>query len=237
MKFVYTGPSWAASSYPLGSDSTNLAKQWNIPHVDCTMLGATVPMCVSMIKYRQFAPVIWVYNEPIRCIKEATGLTLQQMLQRSDWQDIREDCNQYCLNLISSLNRPVLLIGAHSDIVNCNHANIVVGANSWQKFLAKKAGIPVENDTVYVTCNDGSSFSIQHCWGGEVMHRVMYENPYIMPSKEITDAIWDMFFFWKELEKANLFHNVHPNFQGNKLFAEFLKPTVDKFLSEHTIKH
>ena len=62
---------------------------------------------------------------------------------------------------------------------------------------------------------------------------ILHENPAIAPDKQLLDSIWDIFFFWKELEKANLFYECHPNYNGNKLFAEFLKPTVLNFLNEH----
>ena len=233
MSFIYTGPSWAASSYPVGTTATNLAKEWGLPCNNYSKPGSSVLGCLKSIKTNSSLPIVWVYNEPLGCLTEATGLTKAQFIQRSDWRDVWEDCNQFCLKAIDDLNKPVLLIGAHSDIVNCNYSNITVGHASWQKFLAQQAGMTVDNDSVYVTMEDGGNFNIQHCWGGEVIHRFMHENPDISPSVEITNAVWDIFFFWKELEKANLFHDVHPNFQGNKLFAEFLKPTVEKFLEDN----
>ena len=60
----------------------------------------------------------------------------------------------------------------------------------------------------------------------------MYENPDIEPNQSLTDSIWDMFFFWKQLEKQDLFSDVHPNLRGNKLFAEYTKPMVLKFLED-----
>ena len=81
--------------------------------------------------------------------------------------------------------------------------------------------------------DDGGDFFVSTCWGAEVLHKFMHENPHITPSVEVTNAVWDIFFFWKELEKANLFFDVHPNYQGNTLFAEFLKPTVIKFLQDN----
>ena len=233
MKFVYTGPSWAASSYPLGVGATSLAKEWGIPYANYSQPGSNVMGCIQSLKKAPALPIVWIYNEPLGCLTEATGLSKEQLVQQSDWQDVWEECNQFCLSAISNLNRPVLLIGGHSDIVNCNYSNITVAHPSWQKFLAQQAGMSVTNDEVYVKMDDGGNFTVKHCWGGEVMHRFMHENPDIAPSIEITNATWDIFFFWKELEKANLFYDVHPNLKGNKLFAEYLKPMVDKFLEEN----
>jgi hypothetical protein len=234
MRFVYTGPSWAASSYPIGIESTNLAKEWRLQHTNCAIPASTVLTCIDAVKLTPTSlPLVWVYNEPLGCLKEATGLTKAQLIQRSDWKDIWEECNQFCLKKIASLNRPVLLIGGHSDIVNCEYSNITVGIASWQKFLAKSANMTIEDQAVHVKMDDGSDFKVQHCWGAEVTHRFMHENSDIKPSIEITNAVWDIFFFWKELEKSNLFHDVHPNKRGNELFASFLKPTIVKFLEEN----
>lgn len=233
MRFVYTGPSWAASSYPLGIDATSLAKEWKIPYTDCSKPGSNVLECLNLVKAHSTLPLIWIYNEPLGCLTEATGLTKSDLLQRRDWKDVWDECNQYCLEKISGLNRPVLLIGGHSDIVNCNYPNITIGCKSWQKFLAEQSGMSIDNDKVHVKMDDGGDFDVSFCWGAEVLHRYMHEHPEISPATEVTNAIWDIFFFWKELEKANLFYDVHPNINGNRLFAEFLKPVVTKFLEDN----
>ena len=62
---------------------------------------------------------------------------------------------------------------------------------------------------------------------------ILHENPAIAPDKQLLDSIWDIFFFWKELEKANLFYEVHPNRRATVEFAKFLLPTVTKFLQDN----
>ena len=233
VEFVYTGPSWAASSYPVDNKSTNLAKEWDIPYLNYSMAGSTVLSRLPLVDKTKSLPIIWCYHEPMGCLTEATGLSNAELIQRSDWEDVWEDCNQFCLKAINDLNRPVLLIGAHSDIVNCDYKNITVAHPSWQKFLAHQAGMPIKDNTINVKMDDGGDFFVSTCWGAEVLHKFMHENPHITPSVEVTNAVWDIFFFWKELDKANLFVDVHPNYQGNTLFAEFLKPTVIKFLQDN----
>lgn len=237
-KYIYTGPSWAFSSYdPPNSkaciDSTNLAKQWLIPHLDLSRPGCSVSNRAEAVKNSNIdLPIIWIYNEPTKDLYQATGVTLGEFIQRSDWLDIWHQCNRWCLEKINNIGVPVLLIGGHSDIVQCQFSNITIGHHSWQKYIAEQAGIRVDNNKIYVKMDDGGDYSFDLCWGAETIHKFMHEHPDIIPSKEIINAIWDMFFFWKELEKANLFFEVHPNKRANQQFAQFLLPTVSKFLQE-----
>lgn len=238
-QFVYTGPSWARKSYDPpntaeDANPTNLAKEWQIPFVDISRPGGYVlDRVVAVKKSDEQLPIIWIYNEPLVDLKDATGMGLAEFVQRSDYLDIWKECNRWCLNKINSIGRPVLLIGGHSDIVDCSFSNITVGHDSWQKYIAELAGLKVDNDTVYVKMDDGGDYSFDRCWGAEVVHRFIHQHQNIQPSQEIVNAIWDIFFFWRELEKANLFYQVHPNYNANKLFAEFLKPTVLDFLNAH----
>lgn len=219
--FVYTGPSWANSSFPIlpGNYTTNLAKEWNIPYIDCSKQGSDVMECINLVKNTKPAPIVWVYNEPLKSIGSATKLTIEQLIERSDWQDIRRECNNFCLKQISDLNRPVFLIGGHSDVLDCNYPNITVGCNSWQKFLVDYVGI-----------ND---YDLTYFWGADFIHNCIHMYPDVKPSKEITNAIWDVFQVWEKLEKALIFYKVHPNLKGNRLFANFLKPSIIKFLEDN----
>lgn len=177
-------------------------------------------------------PIVWIYHEPLGCLTEATGLSLEQFLTAPNWQALREDCNQFCLEKISGLGRPVLLLGGHSDIVNCDRPNITVGASSWQKFLAQQANMPVDQGSVFVKMQDGGDFFFNLCWGAEVIHRTMHQHPNIEPTVTLVNAVWDVFFFWKELEKANLFCDVHPNIRANQEFAKKVFPEIENFLAD-----
>lgn len=230
--YTYTGPSWAASSYPIeDARATNLAKLWNIAHIDHSAPGSSAMGNLHKLRETK-GPIVWIYNEPLGVLKHATNMDHKEFLIRNDWKEIWEECNQFCLNSIARLGRPVLLFGAHSDIVDCNHENIVVGHKSWQRFLAEKAGMITRKGKINVKMDDGGSFSFRHCWGAEIVHRTMHENPDIKPNESLTHDVWDIFFFWKQLEKQDLFNDVHPNLRGNKLFAEYTKPIVEKFLED-----
>lgn len=232
MRYVYTGPSWAKSSFPLDDDSTNLAKLWKIPHIDCSQFGSSVLNRLRAIKHYSNLPVIWVYNEPLSDMQEITGMSPADLLVNQQWKKHREDCNQYCLEQISKLNRPILLIGGHSDVENCNFANIRVAHPSWQKFIAKQAGLNVNDGTITGTFDSGTEFKVNQCWGAEIMHRHMFERPSTNPVHSLVESIWDTFFFWKEIDRLGWFHDVHPNRQATESFAEYLLPTVIDFLED-----
>jgi hypothetical protein len=233
-QYIYTGTSWADSSYPVVNSSTNLAREWGISYINMSQTGSGVLELVKRIKKSHLKlPIIWIYNEPFVDLTAITNMSYDDLLQRSDWEDLWNECNQYCLSAIASLDVPILLIGGGADIVDCNHSTIRVGHNSWQKWLAKEAGMSITNDVVSVTMDDGGDFQVDRAWGAEILHRHMHEHPEIDPDKSLMNSIWDIFFFWKELEKSNLFYDVHPNLLGNQLFAKFLLPIVKDFLQEN----
>ena len=196
MQYIYTGPSWAASSYPVQSNSTNLATEWAIPFVNLSLQATSVLNRINALTRSQHRlPVIWVYNEPILDLQNITGMSMTEFIQRSDWQDVRNECNHYCLSAIASLDLPVLLIGGHSDIVDCNYKNITVACNSWQKWLAELANMPVHDHMVSVNMEDGGNFVIDNAWGAEVIHRFMHEHPEINPESSLVDNVWDILYY------------------------------------------
>lgn len=236
-RFIYAGPSWAWCSFDDDSKKikhTSLNQEWNIPCINLSEQGSTFLQIAKRVKEnKNFGlPVVWVYHEPILDLVEITGLSFEEFLKRSDWAEIREECNQHCLNILSKLDVPVFLIGAHSDIVNCNHKNITIGNPSWQKFIAREAGLKVDNSTVYVDMEDGGNFQFDNCWGAEIIHTKMHQHPEIQPYTGLVDSIWDIFFFWKELEKADLFWVAHPNKRSTELFAKHTLPNLNIFLEE-----
>ena len=233
-QYAYVGSSWAVKSFDppnlsVGKTPTSLAEQWNIPYANLSQVMSSPLERISAVE-NYFSlhgklPIIWIYNEPIADVERITGMPVLEFIQRSDWRSIWNECNQYCLDRINSLETPVLLIGGSTDVVDCNYSNITVGHVSWQKYLAVQAGITVDQNTVYVKMDDGGDYAFNHCWAAELMHKVIHENPKVTPSKEITDAIWDIFFFWEKLKTANLFYDAHPNYRATELFAKLLYPT------------
>jgi hypothetical protein len=232
--FVYTGPSWAVSSFPNDRPyhiTTNLASEWNINCINYAKNGNDTLESFELVKTSSL-PIIWVYEEPIKCLTKATGMGLDQFVSRQDWKEIWSEVNQFCLKKISSIGVPVLLIGGHSDIVDCNYTNIKVAHVSWQKFLADKASMNVNQKSITVKPPDSKEFQIDLCWGVEIVQCFVYTNPKIIPVQSLIDNIWHIFCFWKQLEKSGWFYGVHPNYRATVTFAQYLKPMVLEFLQD-----
>ena len=218
MKYIYAGSSWAASSFPVDSNATNLAREWNLPYINTFGLGSTLLGNIDLIKkIKTRHPIVWIYHDPIIDFETITGLSSQEFFQRADYHELREECNQYCLNAINSLGVPVLLIGGASDVVNCNFSNIVVGCKSWQKWLVDLAGL---------------NSNLDHYWSAEIVHLEICKYPDLDPCPGLVDEIYEHFQLWKQLEQQDLFYEVHPNKRANQEFAKFLLPTVTEFLKD-----
>lgn len=235
-RFIYTGPSWAASSYPINQDSTSLAKEWGIPYINASEFGSSIVKNLKSIKAilkNKSLPVVWICNSTLLDITESTDMSIEQTIQSTEWKDLFKKCDNYCFEQINSLGVPVLLIGGHQDIKDCEYENITIGHDSWQKWLAEQSGMTIQNNIVQVDPADGGSYSLEYCWGAEIVHRVIHENPSIKPDPNLLNSVWDIYYFWEELQRRDWFFEVHPNKRGNVEFAKFLKPVVEKFLEEN----
>lgn len=246
-KFIYIGPSWAAQNYEsptsgIAEGTTNLAKEWNIPHCNLSKPGQGIDVSLELIRQHPAdLPIVWIYGEPSMSIPRLFGISYLEFIQRADWRELWEQCNQYCLQAIDQLNRKILLFGAHSDIVNCNFKNITVGHHSYQKFLANQIGSLDENNNVVYNnpCTHDYLLKfkksqecviVTNCWGPDIVHKEIYMNQNIKPDMSIVEATTDMLNFWAVLEEHGLFYETHPTKKGIELFAKETRNTVLNFL-------
>ena len=230
-KIAYVGPSWAVRSFDNSSGyetdlngGTNLIKEMgllNEPGLEITSLArlaATNIGCLNSILYEnqdtKFDGIIWVYCGIISDLIHFLPISKKELFKSENFWQIREELNQRILSKINDLNIPVALIGAHSDVVNCDYPNITVIHPSWQKFLG--------ND---LRCG----------WEAEVAHREIIEinvtETNFKPSKSVVNLIVDTLGDWHNLEMLGVFNNVHPNRKGNELFAKEIKPSVYSFIN------
>jgi hypothetical protein len=194
-KILYIGPSWAARSFdtPEGSELeyTTLAQELNIT-VDNRSKSAlsnhAIINCVLPTNYKElYKGIIWVYAEPIGDLSSLhcyttnlNHITPETFIKSENFWEMRKEINRYTLTEMSKIECPIGLIGAHSDIEDCNYNNITVIHPSWQKFLAQHTNVALE---------DG--------WGAEVAHRyIMTEYKNITPSRNIVNKISDTFSAW-----------------------------------------
>ena len=230
-QFIYAGPSWAVTSYPDDLEpKTSLLQEWNLSAISVAIKASSNFGEVSKIKKLDSnLPVIFLYCEPLNDLENITGLTVRDFIESENWQEIWHECNTACLNAIDNLDNPVALIGAHSDVVN-NTTNSFVIESSWQKWIAQQANMTVIDDIINVDPIDGGSYPLSKCWGAEVIHRHLHANPEFKPHPSLLDAIWDIYFFWEELQRRGWFFEVHPNYIANVEFAHYTQQTIVDFL-------
>ena len=217
-KILYVGPSWAYRSYDTveGSETeyTNLLTELELSAVNLSQPGLSNTACLDLVnQYEgQFDAILWVYCEVIAdCLHE----NKQNLIESENFWELRNAINQKTLTMINQIGCPVGLIGAHSDIVDCDQKNITVIHPSWQKFLANQCAIDLE-----------------HGWGAEVAHRyAMYEFKKSKPSKTMIDFTSNTLQAWTQMELLGVWRGVHPNKNGNELFAKEIKNSVQDFIN------
>ena len=218
-KILYVGPSWAVRSFenveeldPTGG--TNLAKELGLDVVSLAKFGLSNMECLDCVNAYQasFDGILWVYSEPILDVLYEDK---KNLIESNDFWSQRADMNRFILDHINQLGCPVGMIGAHSDITDCDFPNITVIHPSWQKFLADQVGVVLE-----------------YGWGAEIAHRyAMYEFKNSCPSKDMIFKTSNTLCSWNQLELSGVFVGVHPNKNGNELFAKEIKSNVQSFIN------
>lgn len=233
--FIYAGPSWAASSYPVDANSTNLSLEWNLPCINVSRpASSTFDQLDAIRRQSQSAhrPVIWIYNDPLTVLESVTSKSLRDFVQDPFWFEIYREVNQICLDRINDIGMPVLLIGGHCDVFDCDHENITIAHPSWQKWMAETSGMRVLDGVIDVEPTDGGNYQLDLCWGAEVVQRFLHLNQGVKAHASLVDSMWDIYFFWDELQRRDWFFEVHPNKRANIEFAKFLRSTVNLFLEK-----
>lgn len=223
-KIAYIGPSWAVRSFdtPHGDEEnyTNLAMELGLDVVNLAKFGDSNLGCLKRLldkqKETKFDAVIWIYCNILGNIPHLSSMTKRQFIESENFWSIREEANQQILAKINNLPCPVALIGAHSDIVNCNHNNITVIHPSWQQWLAGQVGV-----------------NLSLGWEAEVAHRWILEDERgARPSRELVFKTSETLRAWNKMDTLGVFNFCHPNRKGNELFAKEIKPSVYSFIND-----
>ena len=222
-QFIYTGPSWGELSYEPMQDFdvypnyTNLALEWNIPCYNVAKRANNNYQCIDSVRsLNKDLPVIWIMCEPLVAILHNVPAQ-HEYLQSNNHLAVRQDLLHEQLRAMNDLGLSIGIVGAHSDIrqqdIN-NFSNLSIIHPSWQNFLADKVNVQSRN----------------YNWGYEIAHVMFRVFPEIKPNDRLVMDMYDGLDFWQQLEKENVFCDVHPNKQGNIQFAELIKQRVIDFI-------
>lgn len=225
--YNYIGPTWAERSFdPEGIAQTNFARVWNYPNNTLTYPSTPPGTIVNRVKgLLDNNPVVWIYSDPWGDIPWLTGIPHSEFVCRADWFDIWRDANQQILRKINQLGVPVLLIGAHCDVIDCDFANITVAHPSWQMFMAESLGLVVDQKIQV------QNRTIEHCIAQEIYFGFFHANPDIEPDSVLKDLVIDQWMLWDQFHQAGLMWDHHPTNASYTLFAEALRPQLNEWLN------
>lgn len=227
---VFAGDSWALKGYtdqnytcdntPMLGDK-RLTDHWNWPYTHCLTPGkgnlSVLDRLVSL-NVDATVPVVWVYTEPGRDYGRITGHPEFDWITSENIFDIREELNAVILKTMRErIKNPIGLIGGLSDI-NVELAqslDLEILHPSWQQWIA---------DTLH-------SQHFNFGWGAsDIGWRANYND--VTPSKSALFAWDEQIKEWCWWEEHGYFCHEHPTPLANKEFAEYLQPTVEKWLNE-----
>jgi len=228
---VFAGDSWALKgftqeNYAYGNNNpmegdVRLADHWEIPYVHCL-----TPGCGNLSVLDRFlvmnvdpaVPVIWVYTEPGRDYRKITGKEEFDWIKSEDIFNIRTELDATILKTMRErIKNPIGLIGGLSDInvVLAESLGLDVIHPSWQRWISEKL----------------ESQWFKFGWGACDVGWRMHSNN-VVPSKAATFAWDEQIKEWCWWEENGYFCHEHPTPRANQEFAEFLQPTVEKWLNE-----
>lgn len=246
MHTLYLGPSWAVQSFESqqGLDDpvkTNLAQELNL--IDYTSLALYAKSNLDQLhdaqEFMQLHPelapfrILFIAANSLQDAHKISGVSqidfARAFLTSEDPIGIVKTLEQQFYRRLNSLNIPVALIGAHTDVECESFDNITVIHPSWQNFLGQQCGL----NRFY-----GWAADVGHRWlkgiaildYGPPEHFELGTNP----SKEIVNEIHKLIkMYWPIMEKNNFFKGSHPTILGNQLFAQEIKQSVNNWLDKH----
>jgi hypothetical protein len=243
MHTLYLGPSWAVQSFESvqGLDDTvktNLACELGLNNH--TVLAAYAnsnfdqlhSAQVFMQQHAELAPfrVVFLTANSLQDGHKIYNTTqidfARSFLTSNDPIDLVKELEHKFYQQIISLNIPVALIGAHTDVTCKSNDNVTVIHPSWQNFLAQQCGL----NSFY-----GWAADVGHRWlhgivipeYGPPEHFELGKNP----SATVIDEIYSVFNdHWQAFQSHRLFVGNHPNILGNQLFAKEIDDSFQKWI-------
>ena len=242
MHTLYLGPSWAVQSFESthGLDDpvkTNLAQELKLSNYTSLALYAHSNFDQFKIaqRFMQENPDLAPFRIVFVIANSLRDGPLNSRMSEVEWAkiflvsndplDIVMSLEHEFYKQLNSLNVPVALIGAHTDVSCESHNNITVIHPSWQNFLGQQ-----------------SSLNKFYGWATDIAHRWLqgvyipeYGPPakFILgrnPSPAVVDEVDKIFKLWKIFEQRKLFTIPHPNILGNQLFAKEIAKSFNEWI-------
>jgi len=229
--YIFAGDSWALKGFtndnygkgnrcPLPGDE-RLADHWPGPYQHCLTPGQGNLACLDrLISMRVPAtvPVIWVWTEPGRDYGRIRNASPHEWIEKEDMFDIRTALNHDIMSEIHCrVDNPIAFIGGLSDVdpLLAQAFGFDVLCESWQRWIAERL----------------NSQWFKFGWGASDVGWRMHSNG-ITPSRAATFAWDEQIKEWCWWEENGYFCHEHPTPRANKEFAEYLQPTVEKWINE-----
>lgn len=232
MTYVFAGDSWAlkgfteqnhnrGNSNPQPGD-IRLADHWPWQYQLALAPGQGNMAVLGKIQALHCAdsvPVIWVWTEPGRdygyCYPNNDA---HDWIRSENIFELRKELEYATLTTIrKSIPNPIGLIGGLSDVDPdlAQQLGFSVLEPSWQKWIA----------------NTLKSQWFRHGWGASDIGWRTHHNS-VTPSRAATFAWDEQIKEWCWWEENGYFCHEHPTPRANQEFAEYLKPTVERWFNE-----
>ena len=242
MHTLYLGPSWAVQSFetPAGTTDmvkTNLAQELGLTNYTslaqyaCSNFDQLDEAKSFMAQNLNLAPfrIIFITANSLQDGYKIHAMSQEhwakKFLTHDDPIELIRSLEEIFYQQLNDIGVPVALIGGHTDVTCNSHDNITVIHPSWQNFLGS-------------LCNLNNFYG----WAADVGHRWL-QGKYIPPvgppadfeleqdpSHAVVFAIHEILKNWKIMEKNKMFCSVHPNIQGNQLFAKKIQQKINDWI-------
>ena len=243
MHTLYLGPSWAVQSYESYRGDTdliktNLAQELdfknftqianynNTNHQQLDLAEDFIQKNSNLGPFRIFLVMCDDLVDAYKQFNTTPEEFAQVFLTDSSPKAILKKLQGSVFQRLTTLNIPVAVVGAHTDIlINVLPPNVTLIHLSWQKFLLEQIGLDQSID-------QGWPAEIAHMWLCGTLYADVSLNIDFEPSRQIVFDIDRLFSGWTTLSHHNLWNGVHPNIRANQLFAEHIKIKVNQWLDK-----
>ena len=238
MHTLYLGPSWAVQSYEslYGYDDpvkTNLAKELNFNNYtqlahygdsNLTQLNKAKKFIsdnIDLGPFRIFFVVNTSLDDSAEFYKTNLADFAKTFLLSTIPLTLVKELEILFYKELEQLDMPIAVVGSHTDIVDYTfNNNVTVIDPSWQNFIGSQCGV----ERFF-----GWPAAMGHAWMQGSLNGTGHYNVDFDPSMEVVFEINRVFDYWTSFVDAGLWCGVHPNIQGNQLYANHIREKVNQW--------